>query len=471
MAITIRMPKLQTVHVKFGSKSFNWWALMISTLENDKKLRDRLQLLTNSSDNFWSFLGNSQRDHGHGFFQYPAMMVPQVVRTILAEACAVHPEISVVGDPFVGSGTVLTETILSGLSFIGNDINPLAVLLCRAKSGPFFSEALEQKISSACTRIDNDLSSFNDVEFKNSIKWFRPDVSVALSKIRRSVLNEEDLWVRRFFWIAMAEAVRLNSNSRTSTFKLHTRLLKDIEIKNFDPIAIFKKALRRNYNHLSDQTNYLTDKGLFQHGEYINDVSVLLGDTRDLPIESCCDIIITSPPYGDNATTVPYGQYSYLPLNWMHLPDIDDSVTSDYLRTTHQIDSRSLGGSKRIGAETVEALSARSPSFSKYIASINKYPKDRINRVTAFFRDLDDCIDPVLLMLRPGGLMVWILGNRKVGNVRVPFDLILSELLAYRRTSVICKLSRNIASKRMAAKNNVSDTMSTETIIVMRKAS
>ena len=98
--------------------------------------------LSSSDDDYWSFQGNSYRKYGHGIFQYPAMMVPQVTEVILNTICEVHPEIKSVGDPFVGSGTVLTESMMKGLAFWGTDINPLSILLCQVKSGPFFVDAL-----------------------------------------------------------------------------------------------------------------------------------------------------------------------------------------------------------------------------------------------------------------------------------------------------------------------------------------
>ena len=66
--------------------------------------------------------------------------------------------------------------------------------------------------------------------------------------------------------------------------------------------------------------------------------------------------------------------------------------------------------------------------------------------------------------------MVWTLGNRKVGGKRVPLDRILSDLLQTYNSTLLCKLRRRISSKRMAPKNNIADTMSSETILVMRKA-
>jgi hypothetical protein len=196
---------------------------------------------------------------------------------------------------------------------------------------------------------------------------------------------------------------------------------------------------------------------------------VLLSDVGDVRVTEQCDILVTSPPYGDNTSTVPYGQYSYLPLQWIDLRDIDPKIDPEYLRTTQEIDRRSLGGSTRVGEEEQAFIGSRSPTFARYIRSLASQPADRANRVTAFFRDLEATLDPIMRMLCPGGIMVWTLGNRKVGGKRVPFDVILSELLASHGARMLCRLARSISSKRMAFKNSIADTMSRETILVMRK--
>jgi hypothetical protein len=48
-------------------------------------------------------------------------------------------------------------------------------------------------------------------------------------------------------------------------------------------------------------------------------------------------------------------------------------------------------------------------------------------------------------------------------------DRILADLLQAHNVSVLCKLTRKISSKRMAPKNNIADTISSEKILVMRK--
>lgn len=443
--------------------------MIVSTPQSDERLRRRLARLSEHDGDYWSFT-DSRREHGHGLFQYPAMMVPQVARAVLKEACKVHPQIDTVGDPFAGSGTILTESMLKGLAFTGTDINPLAILLCRVKAGPFFVDALDDKATEILARIDADLRTAMEASFPNRDKWFERDVLISLSRIRRAILLEDSAWARRFFWICLADTVRLTSNSRTSTFKLHIRPADEIEKRDPDPIAVFRKAVTRNLQHMKDTAECLGDEGYLNRGHYSGEVSIVLGDTRQIERTNLSDIILTSPSYGDNATTVPYGQYSYLALQWMEFSDIDPHVDPDILRSTCEIDSRSLGGSKRVTAEERESLVDRSRSLKRYLEKLRDQPSDRAKRVTAFFRDLDACFPPILRSLRPGGLMAWTLGNRKVGGKRVPLDIILSELLEDHQAQLLIKMGRKISSKRMAPKNSVAETMSSESILVMRKA-
>ncbi len=444
---------------------------MIAVQEHhDAFLRRRLESLTAADKDYWSFKGNSRREYGHGMFQYPAMMVPQVVESILKQACSVHPDIERVGDPFSGAGTIMTESMMRGLAFSGTDINPLAILLCRVKSGPFFIDSLKDKVKELIARIDEDRRWAVEADFPNRDKWFGRDVQIALSKIRRAIREEDTPWARRFFWVAQAETARATGNSRTSTFKLHIRTQDDIDGRSCDPVEAFKKALARNIKHYAEQASKLSESGQLVRGRYQREIAVSLADVRKVTGKADLDIVVTSPPYGDNATTVPYGQYSYLPLQWVDLHDIDRDIDEDCLASTHEIDTRSLGGSKRVKKEDADHIKDRSPSFRNYLKSLDEQPRDRALRVTAFFRDLDGCLDPILNGLRPGGLMIWTLGNRKVGGKRVPLDRILSELLQAHDAALLCKLTRRISSKRMAPKNNIADTMSSETILVMRKA-
>lgn len=82
-------------------------------------------------DNFWDFTGADTKEYTHSFHIYPAMMIPQVAREILNRYKT--KEMSVLFDPYCGTGTSLVEGSLVGLKCIGTDLNPLARLISKSK--------------------------------------------------------------------------------------------------------------------------------------------------------------------------------------------------------------------------------------------------------------------------------------------------------------------------------------------------
>jgi DNA modification methylase len=69
----------------------------------------------------------------HGFHPYPGRFHPLLPRTLLRALA--RPE-SMVLDPFMGGGTTLVEAMLHGAPSIGNDLNPIAVLVARERTRP-----------------------------------------------------------------------------------------------------------------------------------------------------------------------------------------------------------------------------------------------------------------------------------------------------------------------------------------------
>jgi hypothetical protein len=408
----------------------------------------------------------------HACFQYPAMMVPKMQGELIHTIIGASPQIKSLYEPFIGSGTVLTEAMQQGLNLRGQDINPLSILLCRAKSGPFYADSANERTKDLLARLQADRSTRLEADFTGLKKWFRDDVAIALSKIRRAIRVERYLWCRRFFWLALAETVRQTSNSRTTTYKLHIRTPEDIQRRDRSPLEIFETILSKNLERLTEKRNILQKKGLLKKGKYIGEIQVSLKDTAT-PDENnstgSFDILVTSPPYGDNRTTISYGQHSYLPLQWIDLKDIDQSLDQEWLESSYEIDRRSLGGSlRRSIIRESEALLDVSFAFRQIIADLQNEPEDRRHRVAAFFRDINRCIDPVLAQLKSDAYMVWTVGNRNVAGRTIPMNEILADLLIAKGSQMVVKFDRTIPSKRMAILAGGYDTIGAETILVMR---
>lgn len=438
----------------------------------DDKLKESLLSYTAQNSDYWSFRGKAGREHAHDYLQYPAMMVPRMQGELIRILRESEPEIQNVYDPFVGSGTVMTEAMLQGLNFFGQDINPLAVLICRAKKGPLFSKSLNEKSNALLEAIHLDDSSHIEVDFPNLFKWFRVDIAIELSRIKRAIKKEPKKWARRFFWLAFSETIRLASNSRTSTFKLHIRPIEEVNDREIDAVQVFENTLASNLKKLVIISSILRENGFLKKGRFAGDVDIRLEDsgaTNTVNNGKLYDLLVTSPPYGDNTSTVPYGQYSYLPLQWIDHADIDDKTNDNWTATTSEIDKRSLGGIKVNALEDGQELYEISKSFAQTMDYLRDKPKDRAIRVASFCRDLNNSLDPILSRLKDDALMIWTIGNRMVGGRKVPMDKILSEFLDNRGAKQVVRLKRFIPCKRMAVRNNIAKTMRAETILVMRK--
>lgn len=441
-----------------------------SDTANDLRLRERLIRLRGDHDDQWAYGSRTAAANRTALFQYPAMMVADMQRE-LTEALLAWGEAGTgpVFDPFVGSGTIVGAGMALGRDVVGWDVNPLAILICRVKAGPFQLAAFE----AAVERVVPARKSPGAVEerFANWQHWFTEDVARGLTDLRRQIRQEPNLPTRRFLWICLAETIRLTSNSRTSTVKLHRRPLAQIE-RRPDPCDVFTRVARENLAKLREMKRELDDLDLLSRGWYRGSIDVRLGDSRRMSwVGPRSAAIVTSPPYGDNTSTVPYGQHSYLPLQWIDLCDIDPTADASCLDTTYAIDRESLGGSKYVNAVDAERLRRTSSALDGVIDGLADEKRDRRNRVLAFIRDFDEALGIVSGTLESGGCAAWTVGSRRVGGRIVPLDKILVDLASAHGLVHVETLVRDIPlhRKRMAARNNAGATMRSEHVVVMRR--
>jgi len=443
---------------------------MLETVQHDPLLDHIKAIQDGHGDDFWSFKKTSKRRGAHALIHYPAMMVPSLQGNLLDAIRAANPQATEVLDPFVGSGTILVESMERGLNFTGIDINPLAALACLAKSGPYYVERFELKAVELHTRICFDRRRTHHVRFEGQAKWFSTEAFAAISMIARNIEAEPDLWARRLFWLALAKVVRYSCNSRMSTYKLHAKKV-SADDKQPNPLKQFEDTLARFIAHLDEQRG-LWSQGQLEGDTYTASVDIKLGDSRGIlkerTLRNKFHIVMTSPPYGDNRTTIPYGQYAFLPMQWVPTDDIAADADSKLLSNTYAIDTASLGGSSKLAAERGYAL-CQKYSAAQQFAKVLDGQVDRLKRFYAFFCDLEQSVDQICDVTATGGYQAWTIGNRRLDGKPVPMGAILSEMLEQRSTDTVGRISRSIHAKKMATRNNVSDTMSTETILLAKK--
>lgn len=412
----------------------------------------------------WCTVGTEARPSLHGLLRYPAMMVPKMqgdIIDVVLESTGVSCRVL---DPFVGSGTTMTEAAIRGLDFTGVDINPLAALVCEAKAAVDAGADVQAAAEIVIRYLRTDIRESIDVEFANRSKWFSNESAMYLSRLRRAIELVPDKASRKVLWTAFAETVRKSSNSRTSTYKLHIRKDSDlVEAERVVPIfeEVLRETLRRVERYRKEHVANRSRRPK---------VKIICSDVRRATIANDLrthEILVTSPPYGDNQTTIPYGQFSYLTLQWIPSTDLPVGATSEYLSNTHALDSASLGGSKLDAVDKQSVMALVSPSFSRFADVAMAARKDEaLCKVATFSYDFLDALGHVRSQSRGSAHWVLTTGNRTAGGLKVPFDSITRDIIEFLGGNPIGVLQRQLPSKRMPSKNSMGEMITAETTLV-----
>lgn len=414
-------------------------------------------------DTSWDFKGVDTKYLTHGFHSYPAMMIPQIAKRLIGEYIK---DGGVILDPFSGSGTSLVESMIMNKKSYGIDINPLTKLVAKTKTTPIYPTLLKREIENILKKTERDLIDIEknkkEVEtkdFPNINYWFKPDVIKKLTVIKTNIdkikndKNKKDIY--DFFLVTFSETVRKVSNTRGSEFKLYRIPEDKLKTYNPDVLEIFRKNLM---DRLESMEVFFKE-----YGKNTKPTIMYADSRKKLKLPEKIDLVVTSPPYGDSKTTVAYGQFSRLSLQWLDMYDND--VIKD-------IDKMSLGGIpvKKINFNT------NSISLNRTLIEVEKKSLKRAREVASFYLDLEKCLENLSLVMKKNGHMCFVVGNRTVKGLRMPTDMILTELAESVGFTHVKTIIRNIPSKKMPSKNSPTNvkgvkgqTMSKECIVILKK--
>lgn len=453
-------------------------------IETDKRIINSLESRVENNNSFWDFKDNYKKEHIHNIINYPATMVPKMQAEVIDIIMKEVTDIKNIFDPFVGSGTILVEGMLRGLDVYGIDINPLADLITKVKTNPVNIDCLEIKILNLFDNIDKSNLQYEITSFPGIEKWFKEDIIDDLSKVKCCIRQEEDVEYRRIFWISFCQIIKESCNSRHSTFKLHIKNEDNITNFRFNTIEQFKRHVLHVRDSMKEFEEILGDK-IVQKTKvhYKNKVKVMSGDSIKIMAdnrrfkEESVDMIVTSPPYGDNHTTVTYGQYSILQLRWIDIEDIDKNIDLSIIDKLSEIDKRSLGGIY-YSCEYIEKsgiLNKSKTLYNEYNKLISENEKDKARKVASFYIDFNKILNNCFRILKKDKYAIFTVGNRRVNNEIIEFNKIIKELGEYTNALLVYDFRRNILNKRIPDKvsrlksNRPVKSMKEENILIFRK--
>lgn len=260
--------------------------------------------LSNEVVNYdWDFKGSDTQYATHGMHTYLAAMVPALAKRLVEKYV---PENGKLLDPFCGGGAVVVEGVLKDIPSSGIDINPLAVLITKAKT----HKLDEQQLNHTLNEVYESALNYNGPEltFPEQYKidyWFKDYMYKPLTGLKYAIDSIKSENVRTFFEVVFSATIRDVSLTYRNEQRLRRFVPKDLE--KFNPNVFEKFLLRAND---SIRRNKLLPKG--------SSAEVIHGSNLDMPFKDKeFTNIICSPPYGDERNGVPYSQFSKNMLIWL----------------------------------------------------------------------------------------------------------------------------------------------------------
>lgn len=358
----------------------------------------------------WSFRDIDRTETSyltHSYHRYPAKFIPQLAARLIKENSQVE---ELVCDPFMGSGTTLVESIVNDRRTYGTDINPVAVMITKAKTTPIDPQYLEAQIytlKGAIKRLlidenehtlflrnDDDFKAVPSSENKRIDYWFsekqRHDLDIILSKI---MIISEDENVRNFLLCAFSDILKgcsrwmmksvkptIDKNKTTNdayrSFFLHTERMSK---KNRQFWKIHKKN-KKKVDCMVDNVDARKMR--------INDDSVAL--------------IITSPPY---VTSYEYADLHQLTAIWLRYTEKLSEFRTKFIGSLQKKELTDIRLYSHLGRTIVNALS-----------SIDKREATGVER---YFFDMQKCFEEMYRVLKFGGRIAIVIGDTDIKKVKI----------------------------------------------------
>jgi len=418
-------------------------------------VNDKLLILPESSVQYkrtqkdeLSFVGEKLVRGRHKIHPYPAMLHPLLVNYLIKTYAKNG---NTIFDPFCGSGVTLLQSSVNGFSSYGFDINPLALLIAKAKSQSYDISALTREFEDFQETVlqtrDTDIPSVKNIEY-----WYSNDVIRDLGVIRKVLKNKEYKY-KDFFVVCFAFVCRNQSLTRKGEFKRYR--IKEDKIKSVE-----NKVFEKLFEHIREMI------GTFASSDIPKKVShpILANSENKITPKIKYDLVITSPPYGDSRTTVAYGEYSSFGAEWT------DGLNS-FGSVNYRVDKEGIGKAGQLNTDLTEHK-----ILTETIDKIGKIDEKRAKEVMYFFNGYYNVIKNVINNLNKRGRVCFVVGNRTVKGHQIPMDQITASFFDKMGLKFKNIYVRDILNKVMPSKNSPTNkvgakvqTMVNEYIVVFTK--
>ena len=366
------------------------------------------------------FHGADGRYATHAWHPFPAKFPPQLPAFFIE---ALTEEGDVVFDPMHGSGTTLVEAQRLARYPVGCDIDPLARLITSAKLAPLpgleamevgrgiaesaaqrFQEGKEGLVAALERRFDAKSRDFVDY-------WFAPDTQLELLALLEEVEALADPTARRFFEVVFSSTIIAKSGGVSLARDLaHTRPHRAKDKQPKSAFIEFDKRLRNN----------LVDRSDARRGEHELRAEPAQRTGLD---DGSVDLVVTSPPYANNA--IDYMRAHKFSLVWLGWPigDLTD-IRKGYLGHDAKGGVIPAAGGMETNADVDRVQDFRwqgelPPRCVSTLGALRAVDARKADVLQRYFMDMASVFQEMARVLRRGKTAIVVVGSSVLRGIDV----------------------------------------------------
>ena len=355
------------------------------------------------------FHGTDGKYASHGWHPFPAKFPPQLPQFFIEHLSDAE---DVVLDPMLGSGTTLVEAMRLGRRVIGCDIDPLARMIAAAKLAPIEAVKTLQtgyRIIDAAKRdywqnrdaLERELSLRFDKKTRAFVNyWFLPPQQLELIALLQHleslpVHSQAQERMRDFLKMVFSSTIIAKSGGVSRARDLaHTRPHRDTNKKPNSAFAEFAKRLERNLAAY--------DRGRLKPQCAPFQIRAASAEKTGLEPASV-DLIVTSPPYANNA--IDYMRAHKFSLVWFGWKIADlTKIRAQYLGH----DAASSGACDLLPEQCERTLTRLAELDAKKALSLRRY-----------FSEMSAVIAEMQRVLKKGKAAVIVVGTSHLRGIDV----------------------------------------------------
>jgi hypothetical protein len=382
---------------------------------------------------------------------FPARMAPEIALSAIPKRTDAPLTIL---DPMCGSGTVLGVALARGQHAVGEDIDPLAVMMSTLAVTPVDTYLLENEVTRVVqeARVSEGRAPWqDDRETEDFVDfWFGPQQKRQLIALTYAIDSALDPTLKLALRLAVSRIIVTKSpKASLAADTSHSRPHRVRETSDYDVLDGFEQSTRQLVRSLNARE--------------LNGVGrVSLGDARVLESipDGTADLAVTSPPY---LNALDYLRGHKLALVWF-------GYTIKELRHRRGIS---------IGAERALAGDASQATTAIVDAIISGASEPAALKIPMLERFATDCIafsQQLHRTLKPGAKAILVVGNSTLRGNYIRNDLIARYALEQsgfrfldQRNREIPPSQRYMAINTSSASSSMAKRMRTEVVLTMRR--